>query len=157
MRKQHFHVRQRSQALDKELGGLELFALNDEWMTGVFLEDSVIELGDFLAARPIPKLENGRHQPDPRHVVRKTTVGQQIECSGMGRGSAWIHLQGFIDVKQPNRQTATPEQPRAQKADRATSSNQYPPFVKTHFEKLLFTDFHNASYPDCDSLQQFRH
>jgi len=155
MRKQHIDIGELAQAIKKKLGGLELLALNNEWMTGVFLEDNVIELGDFLAARPIPELENGRHKSDPRHIVRKTIIGQQIECSGMGRGSAWIRLQRFIYVEQPNRQTATPEQPRAQQADRATSGNQYPPFVKTHFGKLLFTDFHNASHPDYDSLQQF--
>ena len=68
-------------------------------MTGVFLEDNVIELGDLLAAWPIPELEDGRHQADARHLVRKTILGQQIERSGMGRGSPWIRLQGFVDVE----------------------------------------------------------
>ena len=99
MRKQHFHVGQRSQAIEKKLGGLELLALNNEWMAGVFFEDNVIELGDLLAAWPIPELEDGRHQPDARHVLRKSIFGQQIECSGMGRGSPWIRLQGFVDVE----------------------------------------------------------
>ena len=71
----------------------------------------MIELGDLLAAWPIPELKDGRHQPDARHVIRKSIIGQQIERGGMGRGRPWIRLQGFVDVEYPNRQTTTPEQP----------------------------------------------
>ena len=99
VRKQHFDVGQLSQTLKNKLGGFELLALNDEWMTGVVLEDNVIELGDLLAAWPIPELEDGRHQSDARHLVRKTILGQQIERSGMGRGSPRIRLRCFVDVE----------------------------------------------------------
>ncbi len=138
-----------------KLGGFELLALNDEWMTGVVLENNVIELGDFLAAWPIPELEDGRHQPDARHVVRKTVIGQQIERGGMGRGSPRIRLHGFVDVEQPNRQTATPEQPRAQQGRPGHLQQSVSAVRQTHFGKLLFTYFRDASYPDCNSLQQF--
>ena len=94
----------------------------------------MIELGDLLAAWPIPELKDGRYQPDARHVIRKSILGQQIERGGMGRGRPWIRLQGFVDVEYPNRQTTTPEQPAAQQADRATSGNQYPPFFKPYSE-----------------------
>src|SRR5262245_2360132 len=137
VREQHFDVGQIAQAIENKLCSFELLALNNEWMICVFLENNVIELRDLLAAWPIPELENGRHQPDARHLVRKAALGQQIERGGMGCGSPRIRLQGFVDVEQPNRQTATSEQPSAQQADRATSGNQYPPFVKSHARKLL--------------------
>ena len=54
VRKQDVDVGQLSQAIENELGGFELLALNDEWMAGVVLENNVIELGDLLAAWPIP-------------------------------------------------------------------------------------------------------
>ena len=47
-------------------------------MIGVSLEDNVIELGNLLAARPIPELENGCHQPHARHVLRKPILRQQV-------------------------------------------------------------------------------
>jgi hypothetical protein len=130
VRKQNVDVGQLSQALKKDLGGFKLLALNDKWMTGVVLKDNVIKLGDLLAAGPVPELENGRHQPDARHLVRETIIGQQVERGRMSGGSPWIRLQGFVDVEKPDRQATASEQPRAQQADRAPSSNQYSPFIK---------------------------
>jgi|SRR5690348_8103854 hypothetical protein len=72
--KQHFDIRKLSEALKKDLGGLELLALNDEWVICVTLENDVIELGDLLPAWPIPELEDRRHQPDAGHLVRKTII-----------------------------------------------------------------------------------
>src|SRR5262249_32180314 len=98
-------------------------------MTGVFLEDDVIKLGDLFAAWPIPELEDGGHQSNARHLVRKTILGQQIEGGGMGRGRPWARWQISVAVKPPDRQPPAPEQPRPQQADRPPPGNQSPPFV----------------------------
>jgi hypothetical protein len=95
--------------------------LDDERMTRVGLEDSVIELGDLLAARSVPKLEDGRNESNARHVVCKAVFGKQIERGGMSRGSPRIRLRALVDVKQPDRETLAPEQQRGQQADWATS------------------------------------
>jgi hypothetical protein len=110
--------------------------LDDERMTRVGLEDSVIELGDLLAARSVPKLEDGRDQSNARHVVCKAVLGKQIECGGMSRGSPRIRLRTFVDVKQPDREALAPEQQRGQQTDRAASRYQYAPLLKTHIRKL---------------------
>ena len=68
-------------------------------MVGVVLENGVIELGDLLATWPIPELEDRRHQPDARHLIGKSILGEQIERGGMGRGRPWIRLQSFVDVE----------------------------------------------------------
>ena len=99
VREQHFDVGQLSQTLKNKLGGFELLALNNEWMIGVPLEDDMIELGNLLAAWPVPKLEDGRHQAHAGHVIRKAVLDQQIERGGMGCGRPWIRLQGFVDVE----------------------------------------------------------
>lgn len=99
-------------------------------MIGVILENGMIEFGDLLAAWPIPELKDRRYQPDARHVIRKSILGQQIERGGMGRGRPWIRLQSFVDVEYSNREATTPEQPAAQQADRPTSGNQYPSFFR---------------------------
>lgn len=121
-------------------------------MIGVVLENGVIELGDLLAAWPIPELKDRRYQPDARHVIRKSILGQQIERGGMGRGRPWIRLQSFVDVEYSNREATTPEQPAAQQADRPTSGNQYPSFFR-HILGLLFIAA--AAIPLHFALQHF--
>ena len=96
----------------------------------------MIELGDLLAARSVPKLEDGRNEPNARHVVCKAVLGKQIECGGISRGGPRIRLRGFVDVKQPDRETLAPQQQRGQQADRAASRYQYAPLLKTHIRKL---------------------
>jgi hypothetical protein len=137
MRKQNFDIGHLSQAIENDLGGFKLFALNNEWVAGVVFENNVIELGDFLATWPIPELKDRRYQSDARHFIREAILSQQIERCGMRRCCSRIRLRGFVDVEQSNRQAPTAEQPPAQQADRATSGNQYPPFFN-QTRKLLF-------------------
>jgi hypothetical protein len=110
--------------------------LNYKWVVGVVLEDRVIELGDLLAARSVPKLEDRRNESNARHFVCKAVFGKKIECGGMSRGGPRIRLRAFVDVKQPDRETLAPEQQRGQQADRAASRYQYTPLLKTHIRKL---------------------
>src|SRR5262249_24571612 len=125
MIEQDVHIGKRAQPLEQELGGLELLALHDEGMACVVLEDRVIELGDELAGRPIPELEDWRDESYPRHVIGKSVVLEQIERRRMGGGRARVGLQRGVLVEQYDRHAAASEQPRAQEPDRAAARDQH--------------------------------
>ena len=125
-------VRKLLDPLKQQLRGLELLALHDERMLGVVLEDRVIELGDQRVRRPVPELEDRRHQPDPRHVVGEPVVAQEIECRGVRGGGARIGLRAVILVEQPHRYALASEQPCAEQADRSAARDQDAPVFSRH-------------------------
>ena len=145
MTEKHLDVRQLAHAVENELGGFELFALDDEGMLRVVLEDGMVEFGDLLAARPVPELEDRRHQTDTRHVVGEAIVGQQIERRGMGGRRARVGLRAFIDVKQPNGNALATEQPRTEQPDRAAACDQHALIVTRHIKSLLYSHARRAS------------
>jgi hypothetical protein len=77
-------------------------------MTRIVLENGVIELGDELAARPVPELEDWSDEADARHVVRESVLLEQIKRCRMGGGGARIILQFAVVVEHHDRQTAPP-------------------------------------------------
>ena len=96
-------------------------------MACVVLQNGAVELGDELAARPVPELEDRRDQADARHVVRESVLLEQIKRCRMGRGGARIGLQFAVVVEHHDRQATPPQQPGAQEADRTAARDQYAP------------------------------
>ncbi len=121
---QHVDVRQFSQAIENEFRGLELFALDDIREGRVVLEQGVVELRDQLATGPVPELEDGRHQPDPRHVGGQPVLCEQFKGCWMGGGGPRIGLRLGIIVEQAHAQAAPPEQPGAEQSDRSAARNE---------------------------------
>ncbi len=87
----------------------------------------MIELGDQRIGRPVPELEDRRDQADPRHVVGKPVVAEEIERRRMCGGGARIGLRAVALVEQPDRDALAPEQPRAQQSDRSATGYQDTP------------------------------
>ena len=102
------HIGESAQPLQQKLRGLELFALHHEGMARIVLEDGMVELGDELAARPVPELEDRRDQADARHVISESAVLEQIKRRRMGGGGARIGPQFAVVVEHRDRQTPPP-------------------------------------------------
>ena len=107
-------------------------------MARLVLENGVVELGDELAARAIPELEDRRDQADARHVVGESAFLEQIKRCRMGGGGARIVLQFAVVVEHHDRQTAPPEEPGAQEADRSAARDQYALVARRHFLPFAF-------------------
>ena len=71
----------------------------------------MIELRHQFVARPVPELEDRRHQSDPRHVLRKPIHGEEFERRRMGGRGARIGLRPVIVVEQTHAQTTPAKQP----------------------------------------------
>ena len=97
----------------------------------------MIELRHQFAARPVPELEDRRHQPDARHVRREPIFGEQFERRRMGGRGARIGLRPGVVVEQTDAQAAPAEQPGAQQSDRSAARNEHQIAVTAHAECLF--------------------
>src|SRR5262245_65942840 len=125
-------MREAAQLPDRHVGELVLLALHHIRKAGVIFEYAEVELGNDLAARPVPDAKLRLDQPAADHLVDEAQPGQHFQGRGMGGRGAWTIVDAGLRLQPVHRDTLARQRQRGDASDRPTAGNQYGTFRCRH-------------------------
>src|SRR5262245_56929769 len=123
--KVHAGMRNAAQSLDRHVGELVLFALNDVGKARVVREQPEIELGDDLARCPVQDAKFRLDQAAPDDLVDEPQLVQHFQGRGVGGRGARAVVDVRFRLEHAYGDALVRQRERGNDADRSAAGNQY--------------------------------